>query len=410
MSPAPGEGRYEQERKDGKEESLHHIIEFLGGRAGNDYHLVFRHIVHEVGPALCVHVAGAPFKRPLQYGGIGEGALVLHHARIGILGPGVDRRQGNASGVCDAKEAQVAAVLSVVLGLHRHQDGAGPVVLYIIGKEAGVRDAPAADGTVEEVRVVSQLRAAADAVLEDACGRCICPGLDHGNVVVLRDASHVAAHQAAADDVISLFQDGQGADDRVGRYGSFHRAQLDFQADVPVHGQPVGPDVHPLLLLAEAHGGGCHHEVGSHGKGVQDAAAGRECVVADAAKAAEQGRAHLQQQRNGEGKGQETDIDLCRVPGQQVYLEQLQRNVGVVLNALEGDVDIGADGNDENAQDYDENPLHPAAVAAAEGLQKGPAYQVQVQDGQRDGQVHEDHRAQRVQEVAVGIEERRKEL
>ena len=184
----PGEDGQQEEGQDGKEEALHHIIQPFGAGAGKHNDFPFRHIVHKVAPAFQVYmrygIAFQYFKAVRINGGVGIQALVLHQSAIHVFGPGVHRRQRHASRVRDAQQAQVAAVLAVVLGFHRHQHRVRALVLHIIGEQAGIGGASAAYCAVKEVGILAQPYAAPDAVLEKGGGAYVVRKL-HGDVVVL---------------------------------------------------------------------------------------------------------------------------------------------------------------------------------------------------------------------------------
>ena len=377
----PGEGRYEKESQNGKQEALHHIVQPFRTGPGNDDDFPFGDIVDEVAPAFLVHMAGRLLVGQLLQqarvdGGIRIKALVLHQMVIGIFGPGIDGRKGDASRFRDAQQAQIAPVFPVVLGFHRDQYRAGTVVPYIIGEQTRIGGAAAADGAVEEMGALAELDASLDAFLEHGTGAYVAAGQEDGDVVVLGDAAHVGAHQAVADDVSTAVQYGKGSDHGIGRDGIFRASQLDFQGDVPVHGQPVGPDVHPVLFLLEAQHGRGRHKIHAHHDGKADAAAHGEHVIAEPRQGTQDGRENLDKQRNGERQGQEGNVNDGRIRAQEGDFIQFQRNAGVHRNAPESEVDIQDDGGNGNPDAERRHHLQPAAVPAAEALQKGPAHHI----------------------------------
>ena len=102
-----------------------------------------------------------------------------------------------------------------MLGFYAYQHQAGAVVLYIIGEDAGVGRTSASQAAVEEVRIISQAGAAVNAVLVGGTYAGIGPGEHNRDIVVLRDAAHEGAGEAAADDIGTSFQHGQRANHGV---------------------------------------------------------------------------------------------------------------------------------------------------------------------------------------------------
>ena len=72
-------------------------------------------------------------------------------------------------------------------------------------------------------------------------------------------------------------------------------------------------------------------------------------------------------------------------------------------------MDVQDDGRYKEKAKGGQQALDPSA-AFPDGPQQLPADQIQVQHHQDDGQVHQHHGAQRIQELAVGIQQRRKQL
>ena len=151
---------------------------------------------------------------------------------------------------------------------------------------------------------------------------------------------------------------------------------MDFQRNVAVHGQAVGPDVHPVLLFFKAPGGGRQHEVDAHQHGVGDTAVDGEDVVAYAGERTHQWRKHLENKREGKGKCQERQVHNGTVPGYKGDFVQLQRDAGVHRDASEREVDVEGDGYRSQEQNDGRDYLLPAGIPSADALQECPANQI----------------------------------
>ena len=345
-----------------------------------------------------------------HHGRIREIALVQDQMVIDVPGVGIVRRDGDAARLGQAQQAQVAPVLPVGLGFHQHQDGGRAVLGVEIGENARILRPAVGAGAVEEMRIVRQLHAAPDPFVEQDVRRGRGRGNHHGDVVILGNPGQVGVGQAPPDHLVAVVQQGERADDRIVGNGPFRSPQLEFQADVPVHREAVRPHLHPVFLLLEAEQGGRDGEICAGGDGEHQPAGPREHVVAEPRQAPQQRRKQLEQQGDGEGQGQEGQVHDSRITVDQVHLIELEADAGVEDDALEGPVDVQADGDDDRHVRPDRDDVPQARILSAEPAQQGPSDGVERNDQGGDEQVHQHHRPEGVEEGAVGIQQRGEQL
>ena len=281
-----------------------------------------------------------------NHGRIREIALVQHQVLVHVPGVGIVRRHGDAARLGQAQEAQVAPVLAVGLGFHQHQDRGRTVIGVVVGEQARILRPAVRAGAVEEVRIVREAHPAPDPHVEQEVRRERRGDVDDGDVVILGNPGQVGVHQASPDHLVAVVQQGERADHGVARDGAFRGPQLEFQADVPVHREAVRPHFHPVLLLLEPEQGGRGGKVRAGDDGEHQPAGPREHIVAESYQAPQERGNQLDQQRDGEGQGQEGQVNDSGIAVDQVDLVEFQADAGIEDDALEGQVDVQADGGD----------------------------------------------------------------
>ena len=345
-----------------------------------------------------------------NHGGIRKIPLIQHQMVIHVTGVGIVRRHGDPARLGQAQETQVAPVLPVGLGFHQHEDRRGAVFGVEIGEHAGVLRPAVGAGAVEEMRVVRKPHPAPDPFVEQDVRRKRRRGKHHGNVVILGNPGQVGIDQAPPDHLVTVVQEGERADDGVLGNGVFGSPQLQFQADVPVHRKAVRPHLHPVLFLLETEQGGRDREIRAGHDGEHQPACARKHVVPESRQSPQERGKQLHQQRNREGQGQEGQVYDGGIAVDQVDLVEFQADAGIEHDALEGHMDVQADGGDHGHGRQDRQDVPQAGILPAEPAQQRPSDGVQRKDEGGDEQVHQHHRAEGIEKGAVGIQQRGEQL
>ena len=233
-------------------------------------------------------------------GRIGIFALVGNQFSSHVFGVGITGRNGNAARLGHSHQGQVAPVLPVVLRFDQQQEGNRPILRIEIGKESRVPGPAAGRGTVKEMRTFAQADPAPDPVIEQAVRIGIPPDDMGGNIIVLGKAAHVSVDEPSPDQAAPTLQLGQGSHDRVRRDLLLRSPELDFQGNVPVHGQAGRPGLDTAPLLAQSQHRGGNHEVGSRQGGENQPATGGKTVVTKTRQTPHQRRDHLGKKRQGD--------------------------------------------------------------------------------------------------------------
>ena len=307
------------------------------------------------------HVCPAP-DRSLHHlvgedGGIGVVALVADEVALAVLGVGIARRKVHLSRVGDVEQRRITSVLAAGLGLDPHQHVRDAVPFTEIREQAGVTGMPGDGRSIEEAGIIVDLDPGADALVEIRHkGRVALVRFhyQHRDVIVLRNAEHIAVDDAIEDGRGRAGQHGQGRDEEVVGYRGLDAPQLELQRDVAVDREAVGPDLHAVQLLAVAELGGNQHEIDAYGQRQNRAVHARERVEAPACQLLERGTQELRQQRQADEHGQERHVYHAAVERQVVELVQLQVDVGIEDYAAEGGVGIQHNGRHRQKRGYRE--------------------------------------------------------
>ena len=302
----------------------------------------------------------------------------------------------DASGLRDAEQAEIAAVLAVRFRLDPDQQVHRPGIPCIIGEHACITCASAHIPAVEEPGIVRDLRPVPDPGGEQGRDDGVIPDgeIDDGDVVILRQAGHVGLRQPVLDQPVAVLQRGNGRDDGIRRDGPLDPAELDFQADIPVHGQAVAPDLDPVLLLPETQDGGGDDEIGGREEREDEPVPAGEGVIAPYEEEPGRRSGQLHEQRQGQRQQEEGQVNDGRIIGQRVDPVKLQRDPGVHHDAPEGRMDINGEQERGGRQDTRPQPQPQAGPGRAGALEQRPAHQVGIEGGERKQQIDRQYRAQ----------------
>ena len=177
--------------------------------------------------------------------------------------------------------------------------------------------------------------------------------------------------------------------------------------DVAVDRKPVRPHRLTALFLPES--GDRRHEQHRHGEeeGEDGAPCGGKHIRASAEPFLQGRTEHLQQQRDHHQQRDEEEIDQPRIDRQFIQLVQLQRNAGIEHDAAECQEGIGPNAGDREHDQYRTQIEQYSALVLQGAAIQVPADNVGREHQQDDADVDDEHRSQRIEETAVGIDCRR---
>ena len=221
-------------------------------------------------------------------------------------------RHQNISGSGEAEQAGIAPVFLVGLGRDGEQHHRDSVTLVVIGETAGVKAVASGIPAVAEAGLISNRRSSGNHCREIGYGFLVLlvlrEELDH-DVVVLGKVVHVGLHNPSKDDAVAVVQGGERTDELVGCDLVFHQPEFQLKADVPFHCQAVCEDIYPVLLLLEAQGTGCQHQVGGKCDGCQHPCQRGEHVQSQSEEPLHRWHEDLDEQRNGHQQEGDHQVD-----------------------------------------------------------------------------------------------------
>ena len=334
-------------------------------------------------------------------------ALVGLDVASGIAGVGIAGREGDLAGRREAEDARVAAAAAAFALLEAHQHARHGPVLRHVEEHAHVVRAAVLVARVQEAGVFSDGHAVPQhrAELGGRLARVVI-FIEHPrrDQVVPVDAGKVEVGNTALDGLFRALEMRERGQDHVVGDLRLHPPQAELQRDVPVEGKAVRHQAQPVLLLLEAQHAGRHDQVGRHERRVHHAPGQREGVEGAAVRAPQGRGGQLHQQRHADQHRDEGQVYDDAERRELSQLIDFEREAGVERDAAQGGLGVHDDAGRQD--DHRHQHADPAGAGVHPGPELAP-HHVGAGGAHQDGEVDEDHRAQRVQHVAARIEHRR---
>ncbi len=179
---------------------------------------------------------------------------------------------------------------------------------------------------------------------------------------------------------------------------------------MPVHGEPVRPHVDSVLLLLETEDCTGNHQVAGSKNGERHPAAQGTYPPVQSEQMPEHGKKQVQQERRREQERHDHRIHDETVRAELIELVQLHRDVGVEDYAPENQmrVDNQAYENDRDEHGGQSVCGLPVPAPYDSSVDVTP-YEIEAPYSQKDEQGYDQDRAERVEELSVGVDGRGEE-